>query len=86
MCVHERKKLQCKLCCLAQLHTLVVETVLVCGCLSLLSSRCVAQDDVVMASYVVSQEGKKWSRMWLPSQQRLGPLQVQHSQGEGECV
>ena len=40
----------------------MVETVLVYGCLSLLSSRCVAQDDVVMASYVVSQKGNKWSR------------------------
>ena len=41
---------------LVQLHTLVVEAVIVCGCLSLLSSRCVAQDDVVIVSYMLSKE------------------------------
>ena len=44
---------------------------LVCGCFSLLSCRCVAQDVVVMASYVESQEEKKMEQHVLPCQLRL---------------
>ena len=48
------------------------------------SSRCVAQDDVAMASCVVSQEGKKWNRTCYQVNNDLCPLQVQHSLVEVE--
>ena len=56
-----------------------------CGRLSLLSSRCVAQDDVVMHHQLCGESGREEVEQdVLPGQQRLGPLQVQHSQGEVE--